>query len=172
MYLGASECTASIELTAFSLLFSSSTVLSNDGSMHAASPTPICGGNYQPPCTDGPPCTMDGLVPIRGRCLFPLPGPPPCGNAREPVCTDGPPCNINKPNLVPREGICRNDPNVNPPCGDIDWVCCNAEQQAILNTNDPCSKTPEGICCNGICLSGSCPASPSVFVSVGNTVVG
>ena len=42
------------------------------------------------------------------------------------------------------------------PCGDLDWACCNADQRSFLQTDDPCSKTPNGVCCDGICKSGSC----------------
>jgi hypothetical protein len=42
-------------------------------------------------------------------------------------------------------------------CGDPDWPCCNEAQRSFLQTTDPCSKTPSGVCCDGVCKSGSCP---------------
>ena len=41
-------------------------------------------------------------------------------------------------------------------CGDPEWPCCNADQMSFLNTDNPCSKSPNGVCCDGICKEGGC----------------
>jgi hypothetical protein len=44
-----------------------------------------------------------------------------------------------------------------PPCGDVGWPCC-------MDEKDPCAKTKDGVCCDGICFEGYCPVRSSLPV--------